>query len=107
MRFVVATEHNAWIHAALTLLAIALGLVLDITRFEWCAIVFAIGLVWATECFNTALECLADAAVPELHAKVGAAKDASAGAVLVSAVAAAVIGALVFVPHVLAWVSAV
>jgi diacylglycerol kinase (ATP) len=55
--------------------------------------------VWSAEAFNTALEQLADALHPERHAGIGRAKDVAAGAVLIAAVGAAVIGVLVFVPH--------
>jgi diacylglycerol kinase len=59
----------------------------------------AVTLVLGAEAFNTALESLADAAVPEQHPLVGAAKDLAAGAVLVTAMGAAVVGLLVLGPH--------
>jgi diacylglycerol kinase (ATP) len=99
---VVRRQHNARIHAVLTLVAILLALWLGISRLEWCALALAIGMVWVAEAFNTALEALADAAVPGRHPKIAEAKDAAAGAVLVAAVAAAVIGAIVFLPRLLA-----
>ena len=105
LRIVVRGQHNAWIHLTLSVLALGLGFALGISRLEWCAIVVVIGGVWAAEAFNTALESLADAAVPEQHPKIAAAKDAAAGAVLVAAIAAAVVGALVFVPRLLALAS--
>jgi diacylglycerol kinase (ATP) len=42
---------------------------------------------------------LCDVVQPEFHPAVRAAKDVAAGAVLVSAIGAAAIGALVFLPH--------
>lgn len=104
LRVVVRGEHNAWIHAVMTVAAVALGFLLGITRLEWCAVVIVIGGVWTAEAFNTALELLADAALPERDPRVGAAKDAAAGAVLVAAVAASVVGLLVFGPRLLALV---
>ena len=98
-------QHNAWMHLALSGIAVALGALLGISALEWCAIVLAMGLVWMAEGLNTAIELLADAAVPEQHPKVGAAKDVAAGAVLLAAVAAATVGAIVFVPRLLALVS--
>ena len=102
---VVRGQHNAWIHAILSVAAVSLGFALGITRLEWLAVVLAIGGVWAAEAFNTALELLADAAHPERDPRVGAAKDAAAGAVLVAAGAAAVVGLLVFGPRLLALVA--
>jgi diacylglycerol kinase len=59
-------------------------------------------LVWVAEAFNTALEFLADEISLEHRDRIGRAKDLGSAAVLVAALAAAVIGALVFVPHVIA-----
>ena len=59
--------------------------------------------VWSAEALNTALEFLADAAKPEYHPLVKKAKDVAAGAVLIAALGAAVIGALVFIPALRTW----
>ena len=102
LRLLVSGQHNAWIHATLTVLTIGLGLALRISGLEWCAIVIAMGVVWVAEGFNTALELLSDAAVPDRNEKIGQAKDVAAGAVLVAAIAAALVGAIVFLPRLLA-----
>ena len=96
------TQPNAWIHAVATALVVALGLRLGLDRQEWMAVVLAIGMVWVAEGLNTAIEFLADAAVPDPHHLIRHAKDVAAGAVLLASVAAAVLGALVFLPH-LGW----
>lgn len=105
LKLVLRGQHNAWIHAVLTIAAVVLGFALGISALEWCAIVLAIALVWAGEAFNTSLEALADASVPEQHPKIAEAKDAAAGAVLVCAIAAAIVGIVVFGPRLVAWVS--
>jgi diacylglycerol kinase (ATP) len=64
-------------------------------------VVVAIGLVWTAEGFNTALEALVDLVSPDRHPLAGRAKDVAAGAVLCAAIAAAIVGAIVFVPKVL------
>jgi len=99
VRAVVASQHNAWIHAAATVAAIALGLALGVGRHEWLALVFAIVSVWAAEALNTAFELLCDVASPSFHPLVARAKDIAAGAVLICAVGAVAIAGLVFVPH--------
>ena len=71
---------------------------------DWRWVVLAIVIVLATELLNTAFEHLCDVVQPELHASVKAAKDVAAGAVLVTSIGAAVIGAMVFWPHVAALV---
>ena len=102
LRVMLHTQPNAWIHATATVVVIALGWQLGLDRDEWMSIVLAIGMVWVAEGFNTAIEFLADAAVPDRHHLIGHAKDVAAGAVLLASVAAAVVGALVFLPH-LGW----
>ncbi|RYZ08584.1 MAG: diacylglycerol kinase family protein [Myxococcales bacterium] len=99
VRTVVASQHNAWIHVAATLLVVGAGVWVRVSRFEWLALVFAIVSVWAAEALNTALELLCDAASPQFHPLIGRAKDVAAAAVLICALGAVVVGLLVFAPH--------
>lgn len=96
------SQHNAWIHAAATVLATGLGFWVGLSRGEWCWIVLAIMAVWSAEALNTAFEFLADVAAPEFHPLVKHAKDVAAGAVLIAAAGAALIGLLVLGPGILA-----
>jgi diacylglycerol kinase (ATP) len=57
--------------------------------------------VWTAEALNTAFEFLADVASPDFHPLVKHSKDVAAGAVLISAIGAVVIGLLVIGPHLL------
>jgi diacylglycerol kinase (ATP) len=93
-------QHNAWIHAFATAAVVIAGLIFELSRWEWCWIVLAISTVWTAEALNTAFEFLADAASPSFHPIVRDAKDVAAGAVLLTAIGAIVIGALVFWPHI-------
>ena len=95
-------EPNARIHLAAAVGVVLAGYWLEVSRLEWCWLVAAIAAVFAAEALNTALESLADALHPDPHPGVGRAKDAAAGAVLVVAIAAAMIGLLVLGPHLLA-----
>jgi diacylglycerol kinase (ATP) len=95
-------QHNAWIHAAATIGAIMLGVLFQLSGSEWCWIVLAIAIVWTAEALNTAFEFLADAASPNFHPIVKDAKDVAAGAVLITAIAAVIIGGIVFWPHIAA-----
>ncbi|HEX4084294.1 MAG TPA: diacylglycerol kinase family protein [Chthoniobacteraceae bacterium] len=93
-------QHNAWIHSAATVIVIGAGWVLHLSRADWCWIILAISIVWTAEALNTAFEFLADAASPDFHPLVRDAKDVAAGAVLITAIAAAVIGCLVLWPYI-------
>ena len=96
--YMLRTQRNAWIHAVISTLVFALGLVLGLGRLEWAILVLTVGLVWMAEFVNTALEAVVDLASPDLHplAKVG--KDVAAAAVLVGACTAVVVGLLVLGP---------
>ena len=92
------TQHNAWIHAAATVLVIVAALALQIEAAGWLWIVLAIVAVWTAEALNTALELLADVASPEFHPLVKQAKDVAAGAVLIAATGSVVVGLLILGP---------
>jgi diacylglycerol kinase (ATP) len=94
-----ATQHNAWIHAIATAGAVGLGFALRIGRVEWLAVVLAIIAVWTAEALNTAFESLCNVASPEIHPLVERAKDIAAGAVLISALGALAVALLVFWPR--------
>src|SRR5947207_10965346 len=92
-------QHNAWIHGIATVGVLAAGLFFQLSRPEWCWIVLAISIVWTAEALNTAFEFLADAASPSFHPIVRDAKAVAAGAALITAIAATVIGIIIFWPH--------
>ena len=93
------TSPNARIHLVATLIVIALGLWLRLSIAQWLWIAGAIGMVWAAEGFNSAIEALADRVSTEHDPLIGRAKDLAAGAVLATAIAAATIGLLIFIPR--------
>ena len=98
-RVLLRGQHNAWIHAAATLLVLVLGLACRVSRQDWALLALAIGLVWAMEALNTAIELLADEVSLEQRERLGRAKDVAAFAVLIAALAAVAVGLLVFWPH--------
>ena len=95
------TQLNARIHLLATVLVVAAGFAFRISRGEWVPLAFAIGIVWIAEAVNTALEALADRVSREHDESIRRTKDVAAGAVLLAAITAAVIGILVLGPH--AW----
>ncbi len=91
-------ENNARFHLIAAVLAIAAGFFFQLSTTEWALVVILIGLVWAAEAFNTALEKLADAVSAEYHPLIKATKDLAAGGVLIIAIAAVVVGGIIFLP---------
>ena len=96
--YLVKSQHNAWIHLLATILVIALGLWLQISRADWALITLAMMGVWMGEAVNTDVEAIVDMVMPEIHPLAKIAKDVAAGGVLLSAVAAAIVGLLILGP---------
>lgn len=93
------TTHNAWIHGAVFMFAIALGVYCGISHLEWMILVLAGGLVLVAEAINTAIEIDMDLTSPEYHPYARDTKDVAASAVLIAAFAAAIIGIFIFAPY--------
>ena len=94
----IRNERNMKIHVTVTLLVIIAGFILGLSVTEWCICLGLFGLVMALELVNTAVEAVVDLVTAERHPLAKIAKDTAAGAVLIAAIMAAVIGLLIFVP---------
>ena len=94
-------ERNMKIHIFIMILVIIAGIILKINKSELiiCIILFAI--VIGSELFNTSIETIVDMVMPEKNEKAKIAKDVSAGAVLVVAIGATIVGLVIFVPRIL------
>lgn len=96
--YVIRTQHNAWIHALISLAVFVLGLWLRLPRRDWAILILTIMTVWMAEFMNTALEAVVDMTMPDPHPLAKVAKDVSAAAVLVGATGAILIGLLILGP---------
>jgi diacylglycerol kinase len=99
--YTLKTQRNAQIHVGITSLVIVMGLLLKVTLLEWATLALTTGFVIATEMLNTAIEAAMDHATTDFHPQVKIVKDVAAGAVLVAAITAVVVGALIFGPRLL------
>lgn len=97
--YALRTQVNMKVHLSIALIACALGIVLRISAIEFAMIFVAIAGVMIAEMFNTVFEICVDLASPDYHPLAKIAKDVAAGAVLLSAILAVVIGCFVFLPH--------
>lgn len=103
VRRLIRREHNARIHCAAAVAAVALGLWLRISPSEWMAVAICIGGVFAAEAFNSAIEALADRVSAGYDEAIKHTKDLAAGAVLFMAAAALAVGLIVFLPKLTAF----
>ncbi|WP_321480677.1 diacylglycerol kinase family protein [uncultured Bacteroides sp.] len=93
------TERNARIHCAAIILVTIAGFYFRISQVEWISIILCFGMVLAAEAFNTAIEKLVNLVSPEKNPYAGNIKDLAAGGVLICAIAAAIIGLMIFGPY--------
>lgn len=93
------TQRNAQIHCLVGACALALAAFLGLERWEWLTLVLTITLVLAAEGVNTAVEAAVDVATSSYHPMARIAKDVAAGTVLLCAIAAVIVGCLLFIPH--------
>jgi diacylglycerol kinase (ATP) len=94
--FFIRSTHNAWVHLFVLAIAVMLGFYFHITHIEWMMLVMAAGFVLVTEAVNTAIEIDIDLTSPTYHPYAKDTKDVAAGAVLISALTAVIIGILIF-----------
>ena len=71
IRCCIGKEQNLSFHLIATAVVVIAGFVLGITRMEWMIIILCIGVVIATELFNTAIEKLVDLVSPQQHPVAG------------------------------------
>lgn len=93
------TQRNMRVHLTVALLVTVAGILLHISAVEFAMLYVAIAGVFISEMFNTVCEICVDLAQPEYHPLARIAKDVAAGAVLLSAMLAVVIGIFVLGPH--------
>ena len=99
------TQANLRIHLAISIAVVIAGLGLQVNIMAWTILVLTTMIVFAAELFNTAIEAAVDRAGAEWHPLAKVAKDAAAGAVVITAVGAVIVGVLIFGPRLLALIA--
>src|SRR5947199_4102915 len=84
------------VHFFFAALVIAGAIVLRCSLEQWCLLLGCVGLVLTAELFNSAVETLFRGLDEQTKARTWPCLDIAAGAVLLASIAAAVIGALIF-----------
>lgn len=99
------TQANLRIHIVISIAVVIVGLWLRISPVEWAILIVTMMIVLSAELFNTALEATVDRISAESHPLAKIAKDAAAGAVLITAIGAVIVGLLIFGPKLLALIT--
>ncbi|MFA5389119.1 MAG: diacylglycerol kinase [Candidatus Omnitrophota bacterium] len=94
--YVFKSQRNMRLHFLMGLFAVLLGIVLNFTYIEVIALCLTIAFVLFAEMFNTAVEYTVDLVSQEYHPLARIVKDIGAGAVLLSAMTAVVVGYILF-----------
>ena len=94
--------HNAWVHASILSLALIAGAYFRISHTDWMLLILSAGLVFMAEAFNTAIEVDINLTSPEYHPYARDTKDIAAGAVLIAAITAAIVGIGIFGRYIIA-----
>ncbi|MCP2042994.1 diacylglycerol kinase family protein [Pontibacter sp. HSC-36F09] len=93
------SERNMQLHVLASIVVLGMAYGFEVTRVEWCLLILCIGMVWVAEIFNTSIETLTNLVSPEHNILAGKTKDLAAGAVLMAAITAAVVGLIIFIPY--------
>lgn len=96
IRYAVTTQVNMKVHVIVAVIVISAATCLHVSSVDWLFLLLAITLVMMAELFNTAIEAVVDLVSLEIHPLAKAAKDTAAGAVLLTAAFAVVVGIVVF-----------
>tara|TARA_Y100000389_G_C17297754_1_gene431352 strand:+ start:188 stop:556 length:369 start_codon:yes stop_codon:yes gene_type:complete len=93
------TEFKIRLHSVIAVFVIGVGILLNLSPFEWISLIISMGVVLITELINTSIETLSDTLHPEISEGIKNTKDIAASAVLIASTAALVIGLIIFIPY--------
>lgn len=101
--YVITHERNFRIHLIAWILVMIIGIITKVSTTEWMLLMIVSGIVCMAEMFNSGMELMIDYLKPEIHPNAKAIKDMAAGAVLIAAFVACIIGGIIFLPKIFEW----
>jgi len=96
----IKNEASIKIQFAIAIIMTFVGFYFELSTTEWIIQILVIALIMAIEGINSAIEEIADFIHPEYHKKIGLIKDISAGAVFIFAIAAVIVGLIIYLPKI-------
>jgi len=96
----ITTEASLKVQFFIGVIMTFIGFYYKLSVTEWIIQILTIALIMALEGLNTAIEEIADFVHPEHHSKIGLIKDLAAGAVFIFAIAATIVGCIIYIPKI-------
>lgn len=93
-------EQNLKVQVLIGIFVMGLAFYYQISRIEWCFLIFTIGLVLLMEIANSAIERISDVLRPRIHSYVMEVKDIMAAAVMLASIVAVLVGSIIFWPYI-------
>lgn len=94
--YTVRTQRNMKIHMVVSVLVLIGCLFFDVSKIEFLILAITISMVISAELFNTAIESVVDMNTNYYHPLAKIAKNVAAGAVIITAINAVVVGYVIF-----------
>lgn len=101
LKLVFQKESSFRYQILILIITIILGLIFKISSIEWVVIAGVSATVLTFEILNTTIEKIVDVLYPNYDENAKIIKDMSAGAVLIAAIGALIIGSFIFIPEIL------
>lgn len=101
VKYTLSTQVNIWVHLLIAVVVLVLAYFLHFTPNQFMILIVIIGFVIVAELYNTAIEEMTNLLSPEFNPQAGVVKDIAAGAVLVAALTAAIVGSWLFIPAII------
>jgi diacylglycerol kinase len=105
LKLIIKNERNFRIDIGASIVVVVVGLLFNISHFDWIALTLLIALVFISETINSVIEALCDTVSTEYKVNIKYAKDVSAGAVLVSSIVSVIAGLMIFMPYIITYLT--
>lgn len=103
IKYVFSQERNFRIHLLAFVGIIIVGFIAKVSLLEWALLFTVSGIVLVAEMMNSAIELMVDYMKPDIHPTAKAIKDIAAGAVLIAAMTAIIVGCIIFIPKIVGY----
>jgi diacylglycerol kinase len=101
LKYAYRNEQNLVFDIGMSILVLIAGFLFKIKISEWAVLALTIGLVLSMELVNTAIEAVVDLVTEDYHPLAKVAKDTSAAAVFICAIASVIVGFIIFIPKII------